>query len=92
MNASSFREVSHSYKKLLLTKSVTTIKDNKRSKRSSWFPFIGTLGSKLFGVATEGDLKQVNKGLKNLKESNKEILHLLKNSMSHKQDESECSD
>ena len=63
-------------------KSVTTIKDNKRSKRSSWFPFIGTIGSKLFGVATEGDLKQVNKGLKNLKESNKEILHLLKNSMS----------
>ena len=63
-------------------KSVTTIKDNKRSKRSSWFPFVGTIGSKLFGVATEGDLKQVNKGLKTLKGSNKEILHLLKNSMS----------
>ena len=63
-------------------KSVTTTKVTKRSKRSAWFPFIGTIGSKLFGVATQSDLKQVNKGLKTLKESNKEILHLLKNSMS----------
>ena len=76
------RSLTHLQKAFVDLKSVNTMKDNKRSKRSSWFPFIGTLGSRLFGVATEGDLKQVNKGLKNLKESNKEILHLLKNSMS----------
>ena len=45
-------------------------------------PFVGTLASKLFGVATDGDLKKVNKGLKRIKESQEEALHIFGDTMS----------
>ena len=62
-------------------KTVTTLKEPTRTKRAV-LPFIGDIASKLFGVATEGDIKHVNKGLKSLKGSGKKTLHLLKDSMS----------
>ena len=62
-------------------KAVTTIKETTRVKRVL-LPFMWNIASKLFGVATKGDIKQVNKGLKSLQGSEKEILHLLRNSMS----------
>lgn len=74
----SFTQVQNAFLNL---RSVTTIKESVRNKRSI-FPFIGTIASKLFGVATKGELKQVKKGLNGLKGSEKETLHLLKNSMS----------
>ena len=43
-------------------KTVTTLKEPTRTKRAV-LPFIGDIASKLFGVATEGDIKHVNKGL-----------------------------
>ena len=45
-------------------------------------PFVGDVASKLFGEATQSDIKHVNKGLKSLKGSEKNTLHLLKDSMS----------
>ena len=62
-------------------KSVTTIKETTRMKRAL-LPFVGDVASKLFGVATQSDMKHVNKGLKSLKGSEKKTLHLLKDSMS----------
>lgn len=61
--------------------SVTTIRETTRVKRAL-FSFVGDIASKLFGVATESDIKHVNKGLNSLKGSEKETLHLLKDSMS----------
>ena len=62
-------------------KSVTTMKESIRVKRAL-ISFVGDIASKLFGVATESDIKHVSKGLNSLKESEKETLHLFKESMS----------
>ena len=62
-------------------KSVTTIKESIRVKRAL-ISFVGDIASKLFGVATESDIKHVSKGLNSLQKSEKETLHLFKESMS----------
>lgn len=56
-------------------------KIDKRNKRSL-FPFIGTALSNLFGTLSESDLKNVKNALSRLRQSDTQIVHVVRESLS----------